>query len=82
MEAKQRIAAGEYEGKFGRFLMLECNSLSSSRAYELIAIANGTKTVEGLRAEKAGSVRRSRGVHNVVDNRVSIKSTTWRRKPP
>lgn len=60
VEAKQRIEAGEYEGRFGKFLTLECNSLSSSRAYELIAIANGTKTVESIRAavnERAARAR-------------------------
>ena len=31
------------------FLMRECDDLSSSRAYELISIANGTKTVEEVR---------------------------------
>jgi hypothetical protein len=50
-KAKARIASGEYEGKFGAFLLHECNELSSSRAYELIAVAEGTKTVESLREE-------------------------------
>jgi hypothetical protein len=36
-----------------------CN-LKKSRAYELLAIADGRKTVEGVRAEKAESVRRLR----------------------
>jgi len=34
--------------------------LGRSRAYELLAIADGTKTVKQTRAEKAGSVRRLR----------------------
>jgi hypothetical protein len=69
IEAKRRIAAGEYKGNFGKFLALECNSLSSSRAYELIAIANGTKTVTSIREGKAASMKRSRdAVRHVVDN--------------
>ena len=51
LEAKARVAAGEYEGKFGKFLLFGCKDLSSSRAYELMAIAQGTKTVEGIRKE-------------------------------
>jgi hypothetical protein len=60
LEAKARIAAGEYGAPFGAFISKECGGLSSSRAYELIAIANGTKTVESIRAEKAASVRKCR----------------------
>ena len=60
IEAKNRIALGEYDGKFGKFLTLECNSLSSSRAYELISIANGTKTVEAIREATAFRTSQSR----------------------
>lgn len=60
IEAKQRIEAGEYDGSFSKFITQECNCLSSSRAYELISIANGTKTVTGIREEVAGRVRKSR----------------------
>lgn len=60
LEAKARIASGEYEGKFGMFLMRECNDLSDSRAYELIAIANGTKTVENIRERAREGMRASR----------------------
>lgn len=68
IEAKKRIAAGEYEGGFVKFLGDECKALSSSRAYELIAIANGTKTVESVRADKAASMVRSRkAVRHVVE---------------
>jgi len=51
IEAKTRIGAGEYFGKFGMFLQLECKNLGESRAYELIAVAKGTKTAESIREE-------------------------------
>lgn len=49
IEGKRRIAAGEYLGKFGMWLQFECKGLQESRAYELIAIASGTKTAEETR---------------------------------
>jgi hypothetical protein len=71
IEAKKRIAAGEYEGGFVKFLKDECKALSSSRAYELIAIANGTKTVAAIREKKAATMRRSRlALRHVVDTPV------------
>ena len=97
MEAKARIAAGEYDGKFGKFLTLECNCLSSSRAYELISIANGTKTVESLREEMAGRKRAERErdapLRDVTDTpeshtnqplteNKSVDSPTKRGRPP
>lgn len=89
IEAKKRIAAGEYEGGFVKFLKDECRALSSSRAYELIAIANGSKTVETMRADKAASMQRSRKtVRHVVDTAapapenekaVAIGLDSWRK---
>lgn len=67
MEAKARIAAGEYDGKFGKFLTLECNCLSSSRAYELISIANGTKTVQDIRDYDREKHERQRTAATVRD---------------
>lgn len=60
VEAKARIASGEYEGAFGAFLIHECNDLSSSRAYELIAIASGETTIDQMRAAGAARVRKHR----------------------
>ena len=53
----------------------------SSRAYELIAIADGTKTVEGIREEKAESMRKSR-VHNVADTKQPTDSIGKKIKQP
>ena len=60
IEAKKRIAAGEYEGGFVKFLKDECKALSSSRAYELIAIANGTRALSVMRKATAARVQQSR----------------------
>jgi hypothetical protein len=69
MEAKARIAAGEYAGGFVKYLKDECKGLSSSRAYELIAIANGTKTIASIREATAERVQRSRkAVRYVAEN--------------
>lgn len=54
VEAKKRIA--ENGGKFADFVY-ECG-IGRSRAYELIGIANGTKTVAGIRATVAERVAR------------------------
>ncbi|WP_426615727.1 hypothetical protein [Bradyrhizobium sp. McL0616] len=54
VEAKKRIA--ETGGKFADFVY-ECG-IGRSRAYELIGIANGTKTVAGIRATVAERVAR------------------------
>lgn len=54
MEAKKRMA--ETGGKFADFVY-ECG-IGRSRAYELIGIANGTKTVAGIRATVAERVAR------------------------
>jgi hypothetical protein len=58
IEAKARIAAGEYGGKFGLFLQHACKGLGESRAYELIAIASGKTTQEEHRAQ--ANVRKQR----------------------
>lgn len=58
---------------FRKFLIDHCQ-ISYSRAYEVIAIADGTKTVEEVRERKAKSMRETRErraesktVHNVAD---------------
>lgn len=61
-EAKERIAAGEYEGGFAKYLSDECKSLSQSRAYELIAIADGTKTLDDIRQRAREGMKRSRAL--------------------
>lgn len=69
IEAKQRIANGEYEGGFVAFLKNECRGLSSSRAYELIAIGNGSTTLAEQREVKAERMKKSReGVRHVMDS--------------
>lgn len=69
IEAKQRIAEGEYEGGFVAFLKNECRGLSSSRAYELIAIGNGSTTLVEQREVKAERMKKSReGLRHVVDS--------------
>jgi hypothetical protein len=69
MEAKQRIANGEYEGGFVAFLKNECRGLSSSRAYELIAIGNGSTTLAEQREVKAERMKKSREtLRHVVDS--------------
>ena len=75
LEAKARITSGEYEGKFGAFLLHECGDLSSSRAYELIAVANGTKTVESVRADV-----RARG-QEFRDRQGGVRSQTESTEP-
>lgn len=50
-EARERVAAGEYESPHFSHYLQTYAKMSSSRAYELIAIADGTKTVEGIREE-------------------------------
>ena len=60
VEAKTRIQAGEYDGAFAKFLIEECGGLSTSRAYELISIANGTKTVEDHRQRAREGMQASR----------------------
>jgi hypothetical protein len=60
IEAKARIAAGEYGGNFTEFLAAECNDLSASRAYELIAIASGKTTQEEVRAQANARKQRHR----------------------
>ena len=67
-QARERVAAGEYESPHFSHYLQTYAKMSSSRAYELIAIADGTKTVEGIREEKAESMRKSR-VHNVEDTK-------------
>ena len=57
---------------------LKSNSLSSSRAYELISIANGEKTIEDFRERSAESMRQSRAqakeaaVRNVAETSKSF----------
>ncbi len=91
IEAKDRIKAGEYAGKFGRFLMLECNGIGDSRAYELIAIAKGTTTLDEVRERAREGMQRSRaraaaaaaeGVRNVTESRVRCKPATTERPLP
>lgn len=75
IEAKQRIASGEYEGGFVAFLAAECKGLSKSRAYELIAIGNGTKTVADGRKVKAAGMQKARlAIRHVVDSEGEIPS--------
>lgn len=72
IEAKARIVAGEYVGGFDKWLKAECK-VGRSRAYELLAIAKGTTTLEAIRESKATSMRKVRAkaplaaVHHVVD---------------
>lgn len=77
IEAKSRIEAGEsYPGGFRGFLATECPGLGKSRAYELIAIANGTTTVAQVRDRAAAGMKRLRAtkaVRNVTD--------TWAMSP-
>lgn len=69
IEAKHRIANGEYEGGFVAFLNAECKGLSKSRAYELIAIGNGSKTVaEGRKVKAAGMQKVRLAIRHVVDS--------------
>ena len=76
IEAKQRIANGEYEGGFVAFLKNECKGLSSSRAYELIAIGNGSTTLAAQREAKAASMKKSReAVRHVVDSKAPEADT-------
>lgn len=57
MEARDRV---KREGMtFSAFIVSHC-SINSSRAYELIAIADGRTSVEELRKKKRESVRRTR----------------------
>ena len=55
-EARTRVAAGEYESPHFSHYLQTYAKMSSTRAYELIAIADGTKTVEGIR--EATNVRK------------------------
>lgn len=48
MEAQQRIKSGEYGQPFSHYCMTVVG-MSPSRCYELVAIANGTKTLEEIR---------------------------------
>ena len=59
LEAQARIKAGEYGKPFSHYC-LQVVGLSASRCYELISIADGRKTLEEIREDKAQSMRRSR----------------------
>lgn len=49
IEARDRVKAGEYESPHFSHFLVQYAKMSPSRAYELIAIADGTKTVESIR---------------------------------
>ena len=54
IEAKRRILDNkEFAGDFKGFLMNCCNGLAERRAYELIEVANGTKSVASIREADA-----------------------------
>ena len=61
IEAKRRILENkEFAGDFKGFLMNCCNGLAERRAYELIEVANGTKSMAGFREEAADRIRERR----------------------
>ena len=74
--AGQRI--GELKGLYpGKWLMLvrqECG-VNRSRAFELLAIGTGKKTLEGIRAETAARVRRHAGRRPLANGRTSAAET-------
>ena len=72
-EARTRVEAGEYESPHFSHYLQTYAKMSSTRAYELIAIADGTKTVEGIRERSAESMRKSRA-SNVADTKQPVDS--------
>jgi len=50
IEAKRRVEAGEYSGKHFTHFCAVYGRISTSRAYELMAISDGRTTVEDIRA--------------------------------
>lgn len=93
IEAKRRISENkEFAGDFKGFLMNCCNGLSSSRAYELIAIAGGKTTQEehrqGARARdqayrdrKAAAPRVRRPTENLKEARAAAQDETVTQQP-
>lgn len=73
VEAKTRLA--QTGGKFDHFLV-ECG-IGRSRAYELIGIAKGTKTLAGIRAATCERVAR-----HADRNRTARESVTSGQHPP
>ena len=65
----QLIKAKKCVKNFKAFLRDHCNNLSRSRAYELIDIADGKKTVKQTRVETSERKKRS------LKNKVAAKST-------
>jgi hypothetical protein len=55
------------EGGFSAFRARFCPDLGRARCYELLAIANGTKSAEGIRAENAERNRRHRTAKKIAD---------------
>ena len=56
-EAKRRVEAGEYEGKNFSHYCSRYAQISASRAYELVAIADGTTTIEEVRSRAAEGMK-------------------------
>lgn len=60
VEAKARVEAGEYESKSFSHFCSSYGRISTSRAYELIAVVEGKVTLDQLRLRKAEAMQRSR----------------------
>jgi hypothetical protein len=76
-----RLSAGQFlaqakdacdEGGFEAFRARFCPKLGKSRAYELLAIASGKKSVEESRAENAERVRKFRDNQKAADVSVTV----------
>lgn len=61
IEAKRRILVDkEFAGDFKGFLMNCCNGLAERRAYELIEVANGTRSMASIREAQQERMREHR----------------------
>lgn len=66
IEARNRVQAGEYESPYFSHFISNYSPMESSRAYELIAIAEGKVTVDQLRLRKAETMQRIRARDKIV----------------
>jgi hypothetical protein len=67
VELRDRVNEQKLEGGFKAAVKKYCPGLSRSRAYEILAIADGTKTIAQVRGERATRERNRHTVSTMVD---------------
>jgi hypothetical protein len=67
VELRDRVNEQKLKGGLKAAIEKYCNGLSRSRAYEILAIADGTKTITQVRSERATRERNRHTVSTMVD---------------